>query len=1348
MPEGIDIKGALKRGTSSTEATAARGLQDTLHQGRAVFMNSLASQWKGYGGFRLRILFAFVLALIVPVSMAWAQSGAGSILGTVTDSTGAVIPGANVHVVNQGTSAAHDTVTNSVGYYVVPGLFVGNYQVTITAPGMKQYKVSMQLLVAQNAMVNAVLSAGSVTQQVSVMADAVDLTTTDNGTVNATLENERINQLPMNGRNMITLVMESTPGMESRNGLSANGLMSEALDYEVDGAPLNDRQFGGTKYAQVAAIDPDAVQEVKVETSGSSAQYAEPATAVVSTKSGTNQLHGSAFETARNNAIGIAKNRSNPYNYVAPQYIRNEFGASGGGPVYVPGLYDGHNKTFWFFAFERYSLAQKASYVLTVPTTAMRGGDFSALTNSSGVLQQLYDPATTRNDSNCNGTGVANAYCRTPFAGNVIPAGRISPFGKVLYDILPAPTSTANPLVQANLTYLEPNFVVIPQETLRLDHAFNDNNRAYLRYTQSIQTEFDARNQPTTLAADGIPGNIGMKTEPTASFAAAVGYTHVFSPNFFMETVLSNQWFAFHQLPYTGNNYNFEAKLGLPNNFGQLGFPYINGDSIMTSPNLTGITGSELQGTMYAYGVSQVVSSLDENITKIMGRHQLNFGGRYRHERFGSLPDRAFDYYNLGTAGTALYDTTSGANYTATANTGHSQGDWFLGAADSYQISLQAPYEHFRTQEMALYIQDGFHVNRNLTINIGLRYEAHPAAHTHDNLLEGFDMKNDAIVLGVGDPSNLVSKGYSTNAIINNLKYNGAKFETPAAAGFPNSALMNNYNLNFSPRVGFAYQPFNGKYGTVVRGAYGRYIYPMPVRTFLRMPMMSAPYVASYSQSYIAANQSPDGLPNYLMRSTQSVVAGSNSSGVVDRTTSTSILPGQVLNSINPKMPPDFVTNVNFTVEQPFRGHSVLRLSYVWTHGTNLDQEYFYNQQPSTYVWEMQKGITPPTGGASVIGTTAANTYAATAMGPYDQTTWGSNVMIQKSGFSNNNQLQVNFERLYNHGIAFQAFYVWSKAFRVGGNGWRDGKIYPLQDYVNGSGNLGSMKTFGAGTVLTPNLPPSRPSNLASYDAWHALNVFENYMPDTAIPLHHVRFNGIVDLPFGKGKRFLGNANKLVNEIVGGFQLAGDANISTQQFGVSASNWGGTNPIKMYKHKAPIVDCRSGVCYRENLWFNGYIAPTANANSGYCTAAYGVANTASGVPRCVYGLPSDYKPYEYPVNNTPGVTGYGTNNVQVTLTNGSTATVAYSPGPSNANPYSKTFLNGPINWTADLSLFKVFPISGKTNVRFNLDAFNLFNVQGFNNPNATDGTQAILGNGVSSSYNSPRQLQMSLRLSF
>ena len=238
---------------------------------------------------------------------------------------------------------------------------------------MKTYNQTLELLVAQNADINPLLTAGAVTQQVTVSADTVQLTTTDNGTISSTLENQRINQLPMNGRNILNLAAESTPGLGScnqdSNGQCANGLMGYGMEYVADGVTLQGREFGGGHVGQAQFPDPDAIQEVRVQTVGTSAQYATPATGVITTKSGTNALHGSAFETARNSYWGIAKQRQNPSTYVAPPYIRNEFGASVGGPIVIPHLYHGKDKSFFFFAYERYSLASIAGETATVPSS-------------------------------------------------------------------------------------------------------------------------------------------------------------------------------------------------------------------------------------------------------------------------------------------------------------------------------------------------------------------------------------------------------------------------------------------------------------------------------------------------------------------------------------------------------------------------------------------------------------------------------------------------------------------------------------------------------------------------------------------------------------------------------------------------------------------------------------------------------------------------------------------------------------------------------------------------------------------------------------------------------------------
>lgn len=1285
---------------------------------------------------RISILaIAVVLGLATYCSGAFAQSGAGSIQGTVEDSTHAVIPGATIHVVNQATGVTTNTTSNSVGFYQVPELFTGTYIVTITAPGMETYKATVELQVAQAATVNAVMPAGAVTQQVVVAGNVAQLTTTDNGTIASTLEHTRIDQLPMNGRILFTLTQMTTPGVEySSLGQRVNGLMGEAIEYVADGAPLINRNFGGFNATSQAQLpDADAVQEVRVETTNTSAQYSEPATGIITTKSGTNGLHGSFFETARNNAWGIAKGRNDHFNLVAPHLVRNEFGASAGGPIVIPHFYHGKDKSFWFFAYERYSLAQKINESTTVPTVAMRNGDWSGLVNSSGVLQQLYDPNTTTSSANCNGTGTANLYCRAPFANNQVPTSRLAPTTNIFYHLIPSPSTADNPLVTTNLTIPNPTYQPIPTITFRLDHSFSETNKAYLRYTSNNMNLTALRNNggnsPSSLAYDKFPaGASGIQDTSVANFASAIGYTHVFSPTFFAETILSQQWFQ----QFTGASspdLDYEQMLGLPNNFGEHGFPGSNfGANLLTM----------LSTTIYQYAENQIISTIDENLTKTKGRHQLQFGGRYRHERFQYLPDRIADALSFYAEASALENPSSGASYTAMSNTGYTDADFYLGAASVYQINLEAPKIHFHDMEFDGYFQDNFHVSRHFIANIGLRYEAHPGPWTKYGLAEGFDLKNDAIVMP-NPVSSYIASGYTNQGIITNLQNIGVKFETAQQAGFPTN-MIENRDFTVSPRVGFAYQPFGGKNGTVIRGAYGRYIYPIPTRNYQKTEVTNPPTYNAYIQSYIAANQSPDSLPNYLLRAPQTAsgpltagtpIMGYNTSNVVNTSSINSIIPGFTMVTINPNAAPDYVTQVNATIEQPFKGNSALRLSWVWAHGTNLDHYYYYNYHPSTYVWEINTGTAPPSG--SVIG---SNQYAATATGPYDQTTYGSNALIQKTGFSNDNALQINYQRLFHRGVAYQIMYVWSKAFRAGGNTFRDAVIDTAQAYPYAS--LGTMSP-AYGPVVAPNLPPARPTGIAPYADWHGLEVFEAYMIDTAIPKQHIAFNGVVDLPFGRGKRFLGNANRFLDELTGGFQLAGDGNILSQDFQVASGNWGGNNPIVTYKHRTPITDCRSGVCHKAFEWFNGYLAPTVTT---------GLSNSACTSGKCVTGLPTSYQPYQVPIDNTPGTKYYGSNEVNVTLLNGTTSAQTYSPGPINANRYSKTFLNGPTNWTADLSLFKVFPITERVNLRFNMDAFNVFNVQGYNNPNTTDGTEAVEPNGVSSSYNTPRQMQLSLRLTF
>ena len=255
-----------------------------------------------------------------------------------------------------------------------------------------------------------------------------------------------------------------------------------------------------------------------------------------------------------------------------------------------------------------------------------------------------------------------------------------------------------------------------------------------------------------------------------------------------------------------------------------------------------------------------------------------------------------------------------------------------------------------------------------------------------------------------------------------------------------------------------------------------------------------------------------------------------------------------------------------------------------------------------------------------------------TATRPYDKLTWGTNTLSTKYGFSNDSALQLNYQRPYKNGFAYQIFYVYSRAFRVGRNTFRDNVLYPAAVYAPGTIPAG----IDPGTLTNPG---------------HALNRWENYHVDTAIPMHHITFNGIVDLPVGEGKRLLRNSNRFLDALLGGYEVAFVGQVLSQGFQVGAGNWGATSPVQVYGSDAPINDCRSGVCRPSYLWFNGYVAPT-------------VVNAAKNG---VTGLPSNYTPYLAPINNTPGTANFGNNNVTVKLKDGTSVLTGYSPGPAGAS---------------------------------------------------------------------------------
>jgi len=374
----------------------------------------------------LRSLCFFLLVSSLLVTVAWPQSSTATLSGTVRDQTGAVIPDASVSLTNTATNINVKSTANQVGFYIFPGLIPGPYRLSVEAAGMQRFEGSITMQVQQNAVVDPVLKVGQTVTEVTVQ-DVTPTVIVDNPTLGHVLERARIEQLPINGRSLTSL-LQTVPGME---GSRAYGLREGSHEFVLDGAAMSLWNYGGT-VTRLPGLD--TIQEFKVENNNSSAKFTRPSNVIMSTKSGTNSLHGAAFETHRNNAIGRARRRQDGNE--SPQLIRNEFGISSGAPVYIPGLYNGKDKTFWFFAYEAERNLSPSTQEWPVPTEAMRNGDFSQLFDSQGRQYLLYNPWTTD----------PNTWTRDQFAYNgkinAIDPKLISPLAKNLFDITPKPTGS------------------------------------------------------------------------------------------------------------------------------------------------------------------------------------------------------------------------------------------------------------------------------------------------------------------------------------------------------------------------------------------------------------------------------------------------------------------------------------------------------------------------------------------------------------------------------------------------------------------------------------------------------------------------------------------------------------------------------------------------------------------------------------------------------------------------------------------------------------------------------------------------------------------------------------------
>src|SRR5262245_978665 len=371
----------------------------------------------------MKSAFAWFAAIVLSIPAA-AQTSAGTVSGTVRDVSNAVIPGVSVTLLNTATNVRSSTVSNESGFYRLPGVAPGQYVLTAEARGMQKYEGNVSVQVGQSVVIDATLQPAGTATTVDVH-DVTPLVTTDNAMVGAGMERTRIEQLPINGRSIVTLV-NLLPGLENQR---AYGARYGTIEYVWDGAQEQERRWGNSPQ-----ISLEALQEFRVDMNAVSAKYSRPTNVILATKSGTNQIHGSAFETARNSAIGVARRRQDTFTK-APALNRHEYGFSIGGPVFLPRIYNGKDRTFWFAAYEGRQQASSSTAQYRVPTMAMRNGDFSSLRDAQNRLITIYDPLTTD----------TRTFARQPFSFggriNVIDPSRINPVAKFLFGITREPTN-------------------------------------------------------------------------------------------------------------------------------------------------------------------------------------------------------------------------------------------------------------------------------------------------------------------------------------------------------------------------------------------------------------------------------------------------------------------------------------------------------------------------------------------------------------------------------------------------------------------------------------------------------------------------------------------------------------------------------------------------------------------------------------------------------------------------------------------------------------------------------------------------------------------------------------------
>jgi hypothetical protein len=714
-----------------------------------------------------RILAISGLFCLLAAAPAAAQLSAGRIVGTVTDPSKASIPRATVVATDAATGVGVTVVTSDHGDYVVTPLNPGVYRITVTLDGFQTAIVeAVSVQVGQSTRADVQLKLGSLSESTIVQAGS-PLLDSESGTLGHVVTNTQIVNLPLNGRSFYELA-RLTPGavllpgggnlLRIRanyiSGTAVSGVRGSQTTFMLDGADVTDHHQGGS----LIQTSVDALQEFKVQQSAYTAEFSQAGGALnATTKSGADQFHGTLFDFMRDDAFDAR----NFFARETEKLKRQQFGATLGGPIL-------RKRTFFFASYEGMREDQGLVFNNTVPTAAMRAGDYSA---SSRII---HDPLT-----------------RQPFPGNVIPADRLSQQALAFARLVPDPNTAAGTFAWAPVRELDSD-----QVTVRIDQTISNSTRVFGRYSWHDQRQSDPNAYPAL-------GTAALRTRGqnvVLSMNNTLGATIVHDVRFsYVPSIVDLEAFQQGQNPYEGlgiRGFEETERPGVGGSFPDFawsGYTAMNGSAFDQRPKTQDLK----------------VWEISDNLTWVKGRHIVKFGGKYR--RWKPLFTDSKTY-----AGQWSFDGSLTQNAARTAGTGDAFADFLLGYPRQVTRGFPADWFGGQANYWHGYVQDDFKVSNTLTINAGLRYEYSPWLSGYRGQVGTFipGAARPIVVGGEGDTPDLAAQfaGPAAYALF------ASQIQTASQAGLP-ASITKTDAAQFGPRIGFAWQPFGER--TVIRGGYG-----------------------------------------------------------------------------------------------------------------------------------------------------------------------------------------------------------------------------------------------------------------------------------------------------------------------------------------------------------------------------------------------------------------------------------------------------------------------------------------------------------------------------------------------